>query len=65
MQNHYFLIQIGHAIFQLMTLVIPKIKSLRLSLKQLHKLIFYDFKKATLNEENWKYINQRFQVRLL
>jgi len=66
MRNHYFLIQIAHAISQLMALVCRDLKhTLSISTEKLHRLVFDAFKKAVLTGSDMAYVEARFQVRRL
>jgi hypothetical protein len=64
MKNHYFLIQIAHAISQLMALMCKEIKEkLSLSMAKMHELILAAFKKAVFTDEDIAYVARPFQVR--
>ena len=66
MQNHYFLIQIAHAISQLMALLCANLKHLlAISKARLHALIFEAFKNTLFSDDDLAYIHARFQVRFL
>lgn len=65
MKNHYFLIQIAHAISQFMALLCKEIKELlSISMVKMHELILEAFKKAVFTDEEIAYIECPFQVRL-
>ena len=64
MKNHYLLIQIGHAISQLLENGFNLIKNAKISLKSFHELLFADFKRTVILPEDVEYSQKPCQYRL-
>ena len=63
MKNHYLLIQIGHAISQLLENGLNLIKSAKLTLKMFHELLLADFKRTVFLPEDIEYSRKPCQYR--
>jgi hypothetical protein len=65
MKNHYLLTQIGHAISQIVERNLLVIKSITLTLAQLHRKLLEAFRTAIFTAEEIIYINEYCQIRLM
>ncbi|MDR3239489.1 MAG: hypothetical protein LBT44_05320, partial [Clostridiales bacterium] len=63
MKNHYLLIQIGHAISQLMEQGLKLMTQAKMSLNQFHEEILNDFKNIRLTDADMAYAGQPCQIR--
>jgi hypothetical protein len=63
MKNHYLLIQIGHAISQLLETGLHLIKNAKLTLKMFHELLLADFKRTVFLLEDIEYSRKPCQIR--
>lgn len=65
MKNHYFLIQIGHMIAQLLENAVKIWRAMKISLNAIHQIVKQSFQTICLSKDDLKKINRRMQFRFL